>query len=261
MIYTETAKQTFDKNLLQRRFSAASKTYDNHAIVQQQMARKLVSLALPEISTPCENILEIGCGTGLLTREIVKHISFSNYIANDLVNEVEPVIHSIISKQQQTSFEFIQGDAQQLSITNKQDMIWSGATIQWIRNLDQFFEHTSSLLKSDGYFALSSFGTNNFIEIKALTGKGIEYLSKQDVIMKASKHYKIINKHCWYNKLWFNTPLEVLKHMRNTGVNGISSTTWTKKDLENFSSGYQQYRNAKGFPLTYHPFILILQKK
>ncbi len=261
MIYTELAKQTFDKNLLQRRFRSASKTYNNHAIVQQQMAQKLVSLALPEISTICQNILEIGCGTGLLTREIVKHFSFLNYNANDLVNEVEPIINNIISKQQQASFEFIQGDAQQLSIKNKQDVIWSGATIQWIRDLDHFFEHTSSLLKSDGYFALSSFGTDNFNEIKTITGKGIDYQSIQDVIIKASKYFKIINQKSWYNKLWFNTPLEVLKHMRHTGVNGVSSTKWTKKDLETFSTGYQQYQNEEGFPLTYHPFILILKKK
>ncbi|MCW3789331.1 malonyl-ACP O-methyltransferase BioC [Plebeiibacterium sediminum] len=260
MIYSEPTKQTFDKTLLQKRFSSAAKTYNSHAIVQQEMARKLVALAKCKIPTTLDNTLEIGCGTGLLTCEIVKHYSIYNYMANDLVQEVEPAIKEIISAKKNTTYQFLHGDAQQLSITNKQDVIWSGATIQWIRDLDQFFEQTSSLLKPGGYFALSSFSTNNFIEIKTLTGKGIEYLSLKDVVVKASKHFKIINQQSWYNKLWFNTPLEVLKHMRHTGVNGISSTKWTKKDLENFSMGYQQYLEEKGFPLTYHPFILILKK-
>ncbi len=258
MIYPE--QPLIDTNLLQQRFYTASKTYNQHAIVQQQMATKLVSVALEELPFLQGNILELGCGTGLLTCEILKKFNVENYIANDLVNEVEPIIKKIISQLSTATYQFYKGDATKLKILQKQDTIWSGACIQWIQDLDSFFYHISSILKQNGYFALSSFDINNFLEIKSLTGMGIDYLPFEDVILKASKHFKIINSQSWFSKLWFDSPIDILKHMRYTGVNGISSVKWGKKDLENFTIGYNKYKEGKRFSLTYNPFILILKK-
>ncbi len=254
-------KQTIDKTLLQKRFCQATSTYDQHALVQQNMAKKLVSMALNILPKQQETALELGCGTGLLTKEIHKHFSYKKYTANDLVCKVENKIKNIIASKQNCQFQFIQGDAEHITIEDKQDVIWSGATIQWIQDLEAFFFKISQTLKPGGYFILSSFDTDNFKEIKTLTGKGIEYLSMQEVILKASRFFTIKDQLSWYEKLYFNSPLNVLKHMRLTGVNAISSTRWNKSDLENFTNGYQIYKTNKGFPLTYNPFILILQKQ
>src|SRR5688500_7035775 len=57
-----------DKRLLSKRFSEHAKTYDAYANVQKNMAKQLVDL-LPQKNTNHKiNILEIGCGTGYLTR-------------------------------------------------------------------------------------------------------------------------------------------------------------------------------------------------
>ncbi len=254
-------KQTIDKALLQKRFCQASSTYDQHALVQQNMAKKLVSMAKQILPGRQECALELGCGTGLLTKEIQSHFSYDNYTTNDLVCKVESNIKNIVAHKQNCQFRFIQGDAEQISINQEQDVIWSGATIQWIQDLDMFFSRISRSLKNGGYFVLSSFDTDNFKEIKTLTGKGIDYLSKEDVILKASNFFKITDQQSWFEKLYFNNPVEVLKHMRLTGVNALTSARWNKSDLENFTNGYQFYKTTKGFPLTYNPFILILQKR
>ena len=44
----------------------------------------------------CSDVLEIGCGTGLLTELAVKNISFKNYTAVDIVPECEKYIKSVI---------------------------------------------------------------------------------------------------------------------------------------------------------------------
>ncbi len=254
-------KQTIDKTLLQKRFCQASSTYDQHALVQQNMAKKLVSMAKQILPDRQDCALELGCGTGLLTKEIQSYFKYDRYTANDLVCKVENNIKNILATKQDCKFHFIQGDAECINIDNKQDVIWSGATIQWIQDLDQFFYKISQALKPEGYFILSSFDTDNFREIKTLTGKGIDYLSKEDVILKASRFFKITDQHTWFEKLYFNNPVDVLKHMRFTGVNALTSARWNKSDLENFINGYQIYKTDKGFPLTYNPFILILQKR
>ena len=57
----------------------------------------------------------------------------------------------------------------------------------------------------------------------------------------------------------FKTPIEVLKHIQSTGVNAISSETWTKKDLENFENGYNNFC-ANRPTLTYNPIYVKIQK-
>jgi malonyl-CoA O-methyltransferase len=257
---TELLKQPINKELLQKRFRCATKTYDKHAIVQKHMAKTLVDMSKNHIPHSHNNIMEIGCGTGLLTDQIIRRYTTRNYVANDLVGEVEYNIKHIIETHTSARFSFLQGDAEQVVPDIKQDVIWSGATIQWIEDLDSFFSKVSRYLNDDGYFALSSFNVDNYREVKMITGKGINYKSMQDVVICANKYFKVLDSQSWYQKLWFKTPADVIKHMRYTGVNGVSATKWNKKDLEQFVTNYEMFSKENSYPLTYHPFLLILQK-
>ena len=261
MMQTETIKQSVDKDLLQKRFRCACKTYDKHAVVQKCMAGVLVDVAMNHIPTKQKTMMELGCGTGLLTREVMECYKSQEYIANDLVLEVGGDIRGIVAKSSNIKFDFQQGDAEHISIKSKQDVIWSGATIQWIEDLDAFFAKMRDSLNDSGYLALSSFDVDNFAEVKSITGKGIDYKTMQEVVMYASKYFKVLESETWHQKLWFKQPKDVLKHMRFTGVNAVSPTKWGKADLENFNLDYENFRKEEGYPLTYHPFVLILQKR
>lgn len=261
MIQIEAVKHTIDKELLQKRFRSACKTYNNHAVVQKEMAFELVNIAQKYIQPEQNRMLELGCGTGLLTKEIVRHFSSNEYIANDLVLEVERNIRTIIYRSNVGEFDFIQGDAEKLCLNQKHDVIWSGATLQWIEDLDTFFFRMSQLLTDGGFFALSSFEVDNFNEVKTTTGKGIDYKTLQDVVMRASNHFKVLESNLWHQKIWFTHPKEVLKHIRYTGVNALCAAKWGKTDLERFIIDYQLFKQEKGYPLTYHPFVLVLQKR
>ena len=256
-----TIKQSVNKELLYKRFSSAAKTYDTHAIVQKHMAEVLVNMAQKHIPENQTNMMELGCGTGLLTNQITRKYTAEHYWANDLVGEMEPNIKQIVESNSNAGLAFLQGDAQTVSPPATQDVFWSGATIQWIEDLDSFFARISTLLNAQGYFALSSFDVDNFMEIKTITGKGIDYKSIKDVLVSASTHFKILDYKSWHQKMWFNHPTDVLKHMRYTGVNAVSSTKWGKKDLLDFCNDYKMFCSNNKYPLTYNPFVLILQKK
>lgn len=257
----ELIKKELDKGLLQKRFSSALYTYDTHALVQKYMAEVLVEVAQKYISSQQSYMLELGCGTGLLTHEIIKHYSARCYTANDLVGEFTHKIAAIVSEGSVNDFQFVPGDAAHLHLNKLYDIIWSGATIQWIENLEVFFFRMNKVLNEGGYFMLSSFNVDNFKEIKSITGEGIDYKSMQEVIAYASKYFKVLECKSWHQNLWFKEPTDVLKHMRYTGVNGVAATTWGKRDLQNFVSSYESFKQKKGYPLCYHPFILILQKQ
>ena len=91
-----------NKELIKKRFSKCITTYDENAKIQRRMAEKLFSyLDTDEF----ERILEIGCGTGFLTKNAVNKLKFKSYIANDIIGDCQDLIEKLSPK-----IEFIQGD-------------------------------------------------------------------------------------------------------------------------------------------------------
>lgn len=249
-----------DKLLLKKRFESAVSTYCAHAKVQQQMAVRLVELATLHLAGKQNRVLEFGCGTGLLTQQIVSHFSVSDYVINDLVDQVSEVVRNIL-KDKVANHQFIAGDAECGDFPGSLDSIWSGATIQWIGQIEPFFNKLFHLLMPGGYLIVSSFGPDNYREIKATTGYGINYMTKGQLISAASSGFELIAFEEWHKQLWFAKPLEVLKHMRNTGVNGVTPCSWSKGKMNEFCDLYSQFIEIEGCPLTYHPYLMIFKKK
>ena len=73
-----------NKELIKKRFSKCITTYDENAKIQKRMAEKLFSLLE---RNDFDKILEIGCGTGLLTKIAVEKLNFRTYTANDMVGD------------------------------------------------------------------------------------------------------------------------------------------------------------------------------
>jgi len=66
---------------IRRRFDRAGATYERAAQVQKRVAARLAALCPPAIHG---NVLEIGAGSGLLTRELAPHCRDGVYVALDL---------------------------------------------------------------------------------------------------------------------------------------------------------------------------------
>ena len=86
-----------DNKHIKKHFEKSMDKYDKNATVQDLMAAKMI-IELCKISDNYENILELGAGTGLLTKKIVNNITFKNYFANDLVEKSKAYIQKIIPK-------------------------------------------------------------------------------------------------------------------------------------------------------------------
>ena len=257
---TKNEVQAVDKALLKKRFGSAITTYNAHADVQRHMAKKLADMAKQVLPHQQPNILEIGCGTGLLTEEIVKGFSISSYVGNDLVDDVSAANQSILGNRIQ-HHDFIAGDAEIVEFPKMQDSIWSGATIQWVTQLPDFFDKLSGCIKPEGYLVLSSFGPDNYREIKAITGNGINYEDKEAICEAAAHCFELMAFQEWQERMWFEKPTDVLRHMRYTGVNSVTHCQWSKGAMQAFNLAYEEIAQTKGYPLTYHPYLMIFKKK
>lgn len=237
------------KDLIKTRFKKSIKTYNDNAFVQKRMAKTLAD-TIGE--GHYDNVLELGCGTGFLTDEIIKQIVYKNYYAVDFVEDCGKYI-SDISK----DIHFICEDLENLEISKyKPNLVVSNAAIQWVEDIPEFINKIMSGIEPDGVFAFTIFGKNNFHELGEISSEYIplRYYSVDELETILKKYpNKTIKEETV--KLKFNTPNEVLHHIKNTGVNGIRKVHWTKSDLINFEKKYAE-NCGEDITLTYHPIYI-----
>ncbi len=238
--------------IIKNHFEKSLDKYNKNAIVQQIMAEELIA-EVSNIETYFENILELGCGTGLLTNELAKKIHFRNYFANDLIEKSKFYVEKIIP-----NALFYHGNAKKIKPLKKMDLIISNAMFQWFENLENISLHYKNILNKEGILAFSTFSPENFREIKELTGLSLNYKSTKEIKNIFEKNYDILHIKEFTHTLNFSNPLELLAHMKNTGVNSLTAQHLTFKEVKEFCENY-----IKKYPqitLTYSPIIVICKK-
>lgn len=241
-----------DPKKVKKQFEKSFDKYNSNAVVQKELAEKLV-LQVSKIGNDYTKILEIGSGTGLLTKEISKNFNFKEYYANDLIPKSKYYLDKILDE-----YTFIQGDAQKIKSNKKFNLIISNAVFQWFKDLKKTSKEYNSLLEENGILAFSTFTPNNFKEIKELTGFSLEYKNTNEIVEDLKDNFKILHISEYENILKFSNPLELLAHIKNTGVNALSNKPLTFKEVKEFCENYKA--KYPEITLTYTPVIIVAQK-
>lgn len=238
--------------LIKNQFEKSLDTYNKNAVVQQIMAEKLIE-ETAKIKTCYDNVLELGSGAGLLTKELIKKITFKTYSANDLVEKSKFYVSEIIPQA-----AFYCGNASRIKPAKKMDLIISNAMFQWFKDLEKVSVTYKNLLNKEGILAFSTFSPENFKEIHELTGLSLDYKSLGEIKHIFEKNFEIIHVEEFTHTLNFSNPLELLAHMKNTGVNSLTTQHWTFKEVKEFCDNYKS--KFPEITLTYSPVIVICQK-
>lgn len=250
-------QKVINKELVKKRFQRSLKTYDNQAAVQKRMALNLMDFLTDNADNRFDKILEIGCGTGNLTEQILNKLSFKDFFSNDIVEESEEFIKKLSDQ-----ISFISGDAENIELPNNLDLIISNASFQWISDLSEFFKNLHSRMNKDGILAFTSFSPDNFIEISHITGCKLNTYSYNELVTLIRDQFELIYSFNEVVKLDFDTPLDVLEHIKQMGVNAINQRAWTKKELNEFKISYMKHFSNDGkVNLTYCPDYYILKAK
>jgi len=231
-----------DKKLIKKNFKKSINNYCDFNIVQKQMAKKLLSMIKTNNSN---NILEIGSYDGTLTKIINENFNFKRYTALDIVEESGSFLKKI-----NPEIIFINYDIETFVTCDKFDLIIANASLQWVCDFKNVILKLKSYLNIGGILAISIFKDDNLFEIKEAFNSGLKYPSDNDIkeLFSNSDIFdeKII--------LQFNNPIEILKHLKSTGVNstrpGVLSYQEIKKGLDILD---RKFKNK----LTYHPLYII----
>ncbi|MBX7491049.1 methyltransferase domain-containing protein [Helicobacter turcicus] len=240
------------KDCIKRRFYNSKITYKKNATIQYAMQETLLKLLKEHVSIRINNslgtLLELGCGNGDFSKAIIKSYLFESYYAIDLVDFSSAFVDSNIT--------FIQGDFEHLDsiLPNalRFDCILSNAALQW-GNQHTLLPFLSKKLKKGGILLFSTFGKSNFKELKTLFNLSLDYLDLQDY-SELLCDCKILDSFECVQNLQFENPLNVFKHLKNTGVNALKSHfALTKAHLNLYEKRFQNV-------LTYHTLFVCAKK-
>lgn len=234
-------KETISRNFYNSRF-----VYEKNAFVQRKMAQKLVSF----LGNSYDTILEIGCGTGTLTKMVYDFCIFKKYYAIDIIAKNKDFLAAQFPKLHYACFDM--DTISNFCPEQHFDLIISNAAIQWSTNPAWLIQNCMERLTPSGILALAFFGEKNFHEIKDIFGVGLNYLS-QEQIDEICRNYKIVHSSQEIHELSFPDTINLLRHIKNTGVGGMSHTVIKKERLKQYAKKYQNI-------LTYNPVYCILKK-
>lgn len=244
-----------DTTNIAKHFSRSWKTYNQTASVQSEIARKTISLLTRYSGRRFEKILEIGCGSGLLTREISRHLDYRQLYLNDLC----PNCAEYIPESPKIFWRF--GNAETIGYPSSLNLVLSCSCFQWLENPARVFAKVHQALDKNGIFCFSSFGPENFREIRQLCGNGLTYLSASECRDLLQPYFQILHSEESISELYFSDVKKLLQHLKDTGVNGISSQRWSKRQYFDFMDNYTRlFSNERGVRISYHPTFFVLKK-
>jgi malonyl-ACP O-methyltransferase BioC len=268
--------QKIDKHFVCRQFRRAAASYDRQATIQHRVADRLLALTAKYTNQQPQtlSVLEIGCCTGLLTSKLLNsNIKVRSLILNDLMPDFAERLPQDIAvsklsvgepRVEELSLEelsFLPGDIEKLPLPGPFDLIISSSTFHWLDDLEQTLDKLLAALHPGGVLAFSLYGPNNLPEIKELTGIGLDYLSLPEITSMLKKQCILEESHQDKEVFLFPKPRDVLSHLRQTGVNSINRTLWTRQELHSFCQEYtKRFQIDQAVRLTYNPLYFVARR-
>lgn len=145
-------------NFAQTAFSRAASTYDQAAVLGQEVEQRMLE-RLDFVRLQPKRVLDIGCATGHLTRLLMQRYSMADVYGIDMAYGM---VHYA------KGATFICADAQQLPLPARSvDLIISNLTLHWCNDLEAVFKEWRRILAPEGLLMFSTFGPDTFQELRA----------------------------------------------------------------------------------------------
>ncbi len=231
-------------------FARAGKSYNNNAVIQKEICKKMCDRLINCISglkTGNVSLLEIGVGNGLLTEEWRKYVIPEKATYVDLTEM--PAFG--IAKEER----YLNLDAERWfeETDEKFDIILSASTVQWFSNPIRFVSSVRSHLNPGGFAILSTFVKGNLNQLDGLRPCPIIYKSEEDY-----RNADEMETESWERTLEFDSVREMVMHLRLTGVS--PRKVGDRPEGKDGKSPVNHLRlSGLSKALTFRPLILVIR--
>ena len=157
-----------DRLAMRAAFEKAATTYDAAAVLQQEIANRLVE-RMDFMSMKPISILDAGVGTGFVSQLIANKYPKAKITGIDLAfNMLKQAKSKRTFKQKwKKQFNYINAEVENLPLADASvELIISGLTLQWCQDLPKVFKEFKRVLAPGGLVMFSTFGPDTLKELR-----------------------------------------------------------------------------------------------
>lgn len=241
-----------------RRFGAAAEHYDEQALAQRWSAESLLEGLKVE-----GTVLDVGCGTGWLTRQLVEYNPQAQAIALDIA---APMLAA--PALQHPRIACVQANAARLPVSAAtMNLVVSNFALQWLESPSAFSLELHRVLATGGQFALAI----------PVEGTLHELNQAWHTLDQHSHINRFFNSQQWLAALaesglfihnyrqqafyqYYPNVMALLKGLKAIGANELQQARrqglWTRGQLNQLEQAMTPYHTAEGVPLSYQVLMV-----
>jgi malonyl-CoA O-methyltransferase len=263
-----------NKQEISKRFSIASTTYEQEALVQKEAAQLLVDLLLdgykfkysgsfvnPATSLGTDgfypsSILDVGTGTGYIPRLLMRVFPESTYTLNDISSKMlEKAMEKFRGDQRCT---FCLGDIESVPF-GYHDLIISNLALQWVEQLEVMLDKFYSLSKVMAFSCLSERTFEEWDELLKKYGGPSPIRKYADPEYIEAYLQSLKGSICFFRRaqfrLQFRGAKSFMRYLKNLGASVGENTV----PLHTMKRLIEDIRDS--FDVTYNLFFAVVMKK
>lgn len=247
-------RQFVDKQRVRQRFGSVAAVYDAHASVQQQIVDEMLVMVQSSglarrLAEPPVSILEVGSGSGCLTRYLTELAPEANMAVWDLAAPRPAGLAPSVR------FEGCDAELRISSLEPETlDVIFSASTMQWFNSPARFLAGCARALRPGGYAVLSTYVRGNMHEISDITGVALPLSDPERLLAMAADRFEVVDHRLFERDLDFDSPVDVLRHLRHVGADSLGVGNPLR-----IVRRYPMMLDGR-YHLTYRPMLMLLRK-
>lgn len=247
-----------DKAAAAARFARSGESYRENDLAQADVRRRLIDMlkksegGWPLMGRRC-NILEIGAGAN----------SFRDFFESECFPLSHKSYWDINMDSGESALEERRCCDAEVEIGRQQkklfDLVLSSSTIQWFNSPEKFLSRLSQRVSKEGVVMLSTFVKDNLPEIAVASGRGLRLPTLDEWVDICQRHFDVTAAYEYKFELSFPTPLEAIRHLSATGVNGLGRTL-APGAFREVLARYPRRLDGRYY-LTFRPALIALRQK
>ena len=249
-----------NKSLSRRSFEQAAKAYDEAAILQREVATRLVERLDYMLIEPSV-VLDAGVGTGYCTLDLVQRYPNAQVIALDIAQAMLEQTRSKLPLNK--SVNYLACDVEKIALAdNSVDLVISSLTVQWCNDYLKAFSELKRVLKPGGCILFTSFGPDALKELRHCWYKVdsdqhvnsfIDMHHIGDALLQAGFENPVMDNETI--TITYKDVYQIMRDLKTIGahnvLNGRRHSLTGKNRLQAMIAEYETFRNDGVLPMSY----------
>jgi malonyl-CoA O-methyltransferase len=251
---------TKEKSKIRACFNRAARSYDDHCHLQFRIGKDLINLLSRHMSS-FPKLIDVGCGTGKLTKELADALHYDYLVAIDNADAVIEIARSRLSS---LAVKVVHADFDDVPLPNKAvDAVFSNMALQWSLNFGATLIELSRILTTQGMLAFSVPIKGTFVELRQASRKFLTIAEITEQLVKLN--YKLIETVNTQHTFYFENIFQLLKSIKQVGATHIEKplvrSLGSRGYLTKLEKYYLESFGKDGrLPLTYSIILIVARK-